>query len=93
MHDDAVLVAVDAALRSPSFCSCGSDLSITVRDDVVWLECARFAEPALLPAPLARFVRELMHDRRFVITLPLSESRDPFPPASGAPGRALPARP
>ncbi len=89
MHDDSVLVAVDAALRSPSFCSCGSDLTITVRDDVVWLECVRFAAPARLPDPLAKFVRELMHDRRRVITIPAA---DPHGPAPAAASGAVPVR-
>ncbi|MCJ7710694.1 MAG: hypothetical protein MUQ32_07650 [Chloroflexi bacterium] len=90
MHDDSVLVAVDAALRSPSFCSCGSDLTITVRNDVVWLECVRFAAPARLPDPLATFVRELMHDRRLVIRIPAAQSRGSAPTAVSG---AVPVRP
>lgn len=79
MHDDSVLVAVDAALRSPSFCTCGDNLTITVRDDVVWLECASFAQPSRLPGAVSRFVRSLLHDRRFVIEIPPSDSRGPSP--------------
>ena len=79
MHDDSVLVAVDAALRSPSFCTCGNNLTIAVRDDVVWLECASFAQPSRLRGAVSRFVRSLLHDRRFVIEIPPSDSHGPSP--------------
>jgi hypothetical protein len=66
MHDDSVLVAIDAALRSPAFCACGNNLTITVQDDAAWLECASLSKPSRLPSLL----RELLHDRTFVIETP-----------------------
>ena len=66
MHDDSVLVAIDAALRSPSFCGCGNSLTIAVHDDAAWLECASFAQPSRLPSIL----REMLHDRRYVVETP-----------------------
>ena len=70
MHDDSVLVAIDAAFSSPAMCSCGDSLVITTRDGAVWLECVRRQGPSRLPAPLASIVRDMLHDRRFVIDLP-----------------------
>jgi len=70
MHDDSVLVAIDAALRSPSFCGCGNHLTITVHDDAAWLQCASLAAPSRLPASVASFVRSMLHDRRFVVDIP-----------------------
>ena len=70
MHDDSVLVAIDAALRSPAFCACGNNLTIAIHDNSAWLECASLAEPTRLPAPLANLVRSMLHDRRFVIEVP-----------------------
>ncbi len=70
MHDDTVLVAIDAALRSPAFCACGNNLTIAIRDDAAWLECASLAGPTRLPAPVARVVRTMLHDRKFVIEVP-----------------------
>jgi hypothetical protein len=90
MHDDSVLVAVDAALRPPAFCACGDNLTISVRDDVVWLECVRFSEPTRLPAAVASFVRGLLHDRRFVIDLPATESGSPVPAAVPGDRRSVP---
>ncbi len=79
MHDNSILVAVDAALRSPSFCTCGDNLTITVHNEVVWLECVRFAAPTRLPAPVATVLRELMHDRRSVIDIPARQTRGRAP--------------
>ncbi len=70
MHDDSVLVAIDAALRSPAFCACGNNLTIALHDDAAWLECASLSEPTRLPAPLAKVVRTMLHDRRYVIEVP-----------------------
>jgi hypothetical protein len=80
MHDDSVLVAIDEALRSPAFCACGSNLTIAIRGNAAWLECTAFSRPSRLPKPLATFVNEMLHDRRFVIELP-----------APVPGEALPA--
>jgi hypothetical protein len=79
MHDDSVLVAIDAALRSPAFCGCGNSLTIAVHGDAAWLQCASLARPSRLPSAL----RELLHDRRFVIELPPAAPR-----TSGQPARA-----
>jgi hypothetical protein len=81
MHDDSVLVAIDAALRSPSFCGCGDSLTIAIHDDAAWLECASLAKPSRLPSVL----REVLHDRRFVIDTPA--------PVARAAGRAATAPP
>ena len=70
MHDDSVLVAIDAALSSPAMCACGDSMTVTTQDDAVWLECVRRQGPSRLPAPIASFVRGALHDRRFVIDLP-----------------------
>ena len=69
MHDDSVLVAIEAALAHPAHCGCGDNLTIRVRDGGAWLECASLTRPSRLPGPLARIARSL-HDRRFVIELP-----------------------
>jgi hypothetical protein len=69
MHDDSVMVAIDAALASSALCDCGDSLTITSGDDAIWLECVRRREPSRLPAPIASIVRDLLHDRRFVIDL------------------------
>lgn len=81
MHDDSVPVAIEDALRSPAFCACGGSLALTTRDASVWLECQAFGRPSRLPAPLAAFLRELVHDRTFVIGLP----GDPAPVPGGLP--------
>ena len=77
MHDDTVLVAIDAALRFPAFCACGNNLTIAVHDDAAWLECASLAEPSRLPAPFAGLVRAILHDRSFVIEVPAPDLRAP----------------
>jgi hypothetical protein len=73
MHDDTVLVAIDAALRSPAFCACGNTLTIAVHDGAAWLECPTFAAPSRLPAAVSRILRDLGHDRRRIIELPAAE--------------------
>ena len=70
MHDDSILVAIDAALRSPASCACGRDLTIALHDGAAWLECVVFASPSRLPARLVARLRPLVHDRRFVIEAP-----------------------
>jgi hypothetical protein len=80
MHDDSVLVAIEAALRSPAFCGCGNSLTIAVHEDAAWLECASFARPSRLPS----FLREAMHDRRFVIETPRPAAQ-PYGCAAKAP--------
>ncbi len=66
LHDDSVLVAIDAALRSPAFCACGNNLTVTVHDGAAWLTCASLSNPSRLPS----FIREGLHDRRWVVDLP-----------------------
>ena len=73
MHDDSVLVAIEAALAHPAFCGCGDNLTIRVHADGAWLECASLGRPSRLPRPIAGIARSL-HDRRFVIDLPASEA-------------------
>lgn len=70
MHDDSVIVAVEAALSRPEFCICGEELRLGSHDGCVWLECGAFERPSRLPDGLALFVRELAHDRRIVVELP-----------------------
>jgi hypothetical protein len=70
MHDDSVLVAVDAALRSPSYCLCGEPLQVTTHGASVCLECPAFGRSSRLPSALAAALRELVHDRRLVIAIP-----------------------
>jgi uncharacterized protein (DUF2252 family) len=70
MHDDSVLVAIDAALRSPAFCACGNNLTITVRGTAAYLECASLTGPSRLPTLL----RELLHDRSWVVDVPAAET-------------------
>ncbi len=75
MHDDSVLVAIEAALSRPAFCSCGTQLRLATHDDAVWLECDAFERPTRLPNGLALFVRELGHDREHVVDLPEVEAQ------------------
>lgn len=77
MHDDTVLVAIEAALRYPAYCACGRNLTIATRDGAAWLECAAFAKPSRLPGPVASIVRTLLHDRSFVIEVPAPDLRAP----------------
>lgn len=87
MHDDSVLVAIDAALHAPAFCTCGNNLAIAVHHDAAWLECPTYASPTHLPALVASIVRGMLHDRRFVINIGAAasvsarpiESRGAFP--------------
>lgn len=74
MHDDSVLVAVEAALSRPAFCSCGNQLLLTTHDGAAWLECEAFARPSRLPSGLALLVRELGHAREQVVDLPEAEA-------------------
>jgi len=75
MHDDSVLVAIDAALRSPAFCACGKNLTVAIHDEAAWLQCATLAGPSRLPA----FIREALHDHRWLVE---------WPGSGGAPGRS-----
>lgn len=70
MHDDSVLVAIDEALRSSTYCACGKSLGVTTHDNAAWLECQAFARPTHLPASLASLLRELVHHRTRVVALP-----------------------
>ena len=70
MHDDSILIAVDAALLSTSHCACGRNLTIAVDGDAAWLECVAFAQPSRLPAPIASRIRGALHDRRSVARVP-----------------------
>ena len=74
MHDDSVLVAVEAALRSPAFCVCGAQHTLNTHDGALWLECPKLSGPSRLPDGVASFFRQLAHERRHVIDLPEVES-------------------
>jgi hypothetical protein len=74
MHDDSILVAVEAALSRPAFCSCGTQLSLNTHDGAVWLECPTFAAPSRLPANVIDFLREIAHDRRHVVAVPETDA-------------------
>ena len=76
MNENSVLVAIEAALRSPAFCACGETLDLSAHDDVLWLECRTFSRPSRLPAAVAAFLREGFHDRRFVSDLPAEEAAE-----------------
>ena len=88
MRDDTVLAAIDAALRSPAFCACGTNLTIAVHGDAVWLECAAFAAPTRWPVAIGAILRDLLHDRRFVVDLPAPDVKVPrrvsLPPKTGS---------
>jgi len=91
MHDDAVLVAADAAFRAPSYCTCGKSLTMTTRDGALWLECPVLEQPSRLPAPIRALVRNVLHECRFVVALPEDEVGAPVAaPLAGAP-RHLPS--
>jgi hypothetical protein len=92
MHDDSLLVAIDAALRSPASCACGKNLTVAIREDAAWLECVAFAAPSRLPTPVATFVRETLHDRSFLIEAPqpVAVATARVPRASAV--RAVPSR-
>jgi len=92
MHDDTILVAIDAALRPPASCRCGTSLTIAEHDAALWLECPRLTAPTRLPAPLAGFLRPALHDRRFVIELTSpTDPRAPGGRGSGLAGSSLAA--
>ena len=95
MHDSSVLVAINAALRSPAHCDCGSSMTIQVRDSAVWLECPTFAKPSRLPVRVAPMVRSILHRRRFVVDLPdalAAEGRPAVPDRVASPCQAVPVR-
>jgi hypothetical protein len=73
MHDDSVLVAIEAALAHPAYCECGDNLTIRIHGNAAWLECASLGRPSRFPRPIAGFVRSL-HQRRLVAELPEAES-------------------
>ena len=77
MHDDSILVAIEAALRSPAFCGCGDSLTIAVHHGAAWLECASLAKPSRLPSA----IREMLHDRSFVVDVPEPAARPGGRPA------------
>jgi hypothetical protein len=72
MNETHLLEAIDEALRLPSFCACGENLTVDVHDGAAWLECPAFARPTRLPAGLASVAREFFHDRRRIAGLPVS---------------------
>ncbi|HYO42876.1 MAG TPA: hypothetical protein VES19_06715 [Candidatus Limnocylindrales bacterium] len=80
MHDNSFLVAIDAALRSPAFCGCGNSLTVAVHGDAAWIECSSLARPSRLPSIL----RQVLHDRSFLIEAPQPPIRGAGRPA-GAP--------
>lgn len=74
MHENnAALVAIDAVLRTTQWCTCGKVLDLVAHGNGLWLECSAFAGPSRLPAPLAHVVRDLLHERSFVLELPEAE--------------------
>ncbi len=72
MYENSVLVAIETALRSPTFCACGSTLDLKSHDDSLWLECDALSKPSRLP--LMKFLRDGLHDRHFVADLPEPEA-------------------
>jgi hypothetical protein len=76
MNENGVLVAIEAALRSPAFCACGESLDLVAHDEALWLECRTYAKPSRLPAPVIAFLREGFHDRRHVADLPSPEAAE-----------------
>ena len=85
MHDVPVLEAIDAALRRPTFCSCGEYLTVAVHDGAAWLECPAFARPSRLPSRVAAIAHELLHDRSLIIEIPVPRRRR----AARTPARVL----
>ena len=73
MHDDSILVAIEAALSRSAFCNCGTQLHLVTHDGAAWLECVAFERPSRLPSSLALLLRELTHDREHVVDLPEAE--------------------
>ena len=70
MHDDSVLVAVEAALpTTPRFCVCGRQVVVAIHDDAVWVECPTLGTAG---GPLA-FLRSWIHDREFLVQVPEAE--------------------
>ena len=67
LRDDSVLVAVEEALASPAVCACGQWQRLVTHGNTIWLECDAYARPSHLPASVATFVHDLLHDRRLVV--------------------------
>jgi len=91
MHDDSILVAIEDALRSSSFCQCGKSFGVTNHDDAMWLECHVFERPSRLPAPVAGFLRSLMHERTFVVAIPAELAETPAAAARAPKAKRVPA--
>jgi hypothetical protein len=70
MHSESTVAAIEAAVQSIECCPCGQGLDITSRDGGLWLECRTYAQPSRLPGWLALALRDLVHERRFVIDEP-----------------------
>lgn len=75
MNEIRTLEAIDDALRGPSWCACGEHLALVEREDGLWLSCPAFSRASRLPHALSEPMRELLHDRRFVVD-PRPESLD-----------------
>jgi hypothetical protein len=77
MTDTSVLVAIEAANASRSACLCGQSLDLSDHGGAIWLECPTLTAPSRLPAALSSFLRELAHDRSFVVELPEASDAEP----------------
>lgn len=66
MRHDTLLVAIEAALRTPTLCPCGETMDIAARDGSLWLECRSFGAPSRLPARFVDTFRSLVHARSYV---------------------------
>ena len=64
-----MLQVIEAAERETRLCSCGALMSIAARDDALWIQCPSFREtPEGRLAWLRAGLREVLHDRRVVVT-------------------------
>ena len=91
MHNESTMAVIEAAVLSIDCCPCGNGLDIVSHAGGLWLECRTYAQPSRLPGWLALALRDLVHERRFVVDDPGSvEAEETTPPRpAGASGPAV----
>jgi hypothetical protein len=70
MPSESTMAVIEAAVQSIEYCPCGNGLDIVSHGGGLWLECRTYANPSRLPGWLAVALRDLVHERRFVVDDP-----------------------
>ena len=81
MQSESTMSVIEAAVQSIDCCPCGAGLDVVSHGGGLWLECRTYAEPSRLPGWLALALRDLVHERRFVIDDPGPWARGSYRPS------------